>query len=88
LDGIWSPEPLSPEPLRKLFQFILSIAFGIGKLCQEPRTRFPADFALVIEAAHRISAFLVSPQDLRNQLTFGEINGCASSNEAPLLRSK
>jgi hypothetical protein len=28
---------------------------------------------LLIEAAHRISAFLVSPQDLRHELAFGEV---------------
>jgi hypothetical protein len=63
----------SPEPLRKVFQHILSIAFGIGQLRQKSRTRFPGDFAPVIEAAHRISAFLVSPQDLRQQLLFGDV---------------
>jgi hypothetical protein len=47
---------------------------GIGQHRQKSRTRFPADFALLIEIAHRMSASFVLPQDLRQQLTFGEIN--------------
>jgi hypothetical protein len=55
-------------------QVILSIAFGVGQLCQKSRTRFPGDFAIRIEVPHGVAAFLVLMQNLRYELTFGEIN--------------
>jgi hypothetical protein len=70
LDGI---SARSPEPLRKVFQVVLSIAFGVGKHRQKSRTCFPGDFILVVEMAHRIAASFVLPQDLSYELTFGEI---------------
>jgi hypothetical protein len=66
LDGI---STRSPEPLWKVFQLILSLTFSIGQHRQKSRTRFPADFALRIEASHGVAAFLVLPQDLRYELT-------------------
>ena len=71
LDGI---STRSPEPLRKVFQLILSIAFGVGDHHQKSRTRFPADFAIRIEVPHRIAASFVLVQNLSYELTFGEIN--------------
>jgi hypothetical protein len=71
LDGI---STRSPEPLRKVFQVILSIAFGVGQHRQESRTRFPGDFAIRIEVPHGVAAFLVLVQNLSDQLPFGEIN--------------
>jgi hypothetical protein len=64
----------SPEPLRKVFQLILSIAFGVGQHRQKSRTRFPGDFAIRIEVPHGVAASFVLPQDLRYELTFGETN--------------
>jgi hypothetical protein len=52
----------SPEPLGKVFQLILSIAFGIGQLRQEPRTRFPRNFPFDVEVSHGVAAVLVLVQ--------------------------
>jgi hypothetical protein len=52
-----------PEPLRKVFQVILGIAFGVGQHRQKSRTRFPGDFATRIELPHGIAAFLVLVQN-------------------------
>jgi hypothetical protein len=69
MDGI---STRSPEPLRNVFQFILSIAFSIGQHRQKSRTRFPGDFAIRIEVPHGVAAFLVLVQNLSDQLPFGQ----------------
>jgi hypothetical protein len=51
----------------------VSIAFRIGQHAQKPWTGFPEDFAMPIQAAESISPSFVLSQDLRDELTFGEI---------------
>ena len=68
------PNFKSPEELWKIRHIVLGLAFSIGQHRQKSRTRFPTDFALVIEIAHRISTSFVLPQNLSYELTFGEIN--------------
>jgi hypothetical protein len=54
-------------------QIVASIAFRIGQHAQKPRTSFPDDPAILVEAPHGISASLVFSQDLRHQQTPGQL---------------
>jgi hypothetical protein len=49
-------------------------AFPLPDLISMAVVPFSRDFALVIEAAHCISALLVCSQDLCHELAFGELN--------------
>ena len=55
-----------------IVEVILSIALGVGQHRQKSRTCFPGDFALVIEMAHGVAAFLVLVQNLSDQLPFSQ----------------
>jgi len=54
-------------------QIVASITLCISQHAQEPRTGSPDDLTMPIKAPHRITASLVFSQDLRDELTFGEI---------------